>query len=162
VKKTEPTEEQQIAILECCIAGGDIFKLRQWARRGVQVVFSVEPLIPAAGHGMLEAVRFLVEEAGADVNQARNDGTTPLFIAAQNSFLSVVQCLGNEFGADVNQALDDGSTPLYIAAQKGYTAICLCLGKELRADVNRAKFDGGTPLFVATQMGTSAYRKVPC
>jgi hypothetical protein len=32
---------------------------------------------------MLEAVRVLIKELGANVNQARNDGCTPLYMAAQ-------------------------------------------------------------------------------
>jgi hypothetical protein len=114
-RTTEPTDAQQKAIIQCCVHG-DIPKLRQWARRGVRVVFSASPLIAAAGYGMLEVVRYLVKEAGADINHAEEHGRTPLYAAAQFGRLAVVLCLAKELGADVNQANQKGITPLYIAA----------------------------------------------
>jgi ankyrin repeat protein len=68
--------------------------------------------------GKLAVVRYLVEELGADVNQADADGCTCLYIAAQESRLDAVQCLVEELGADVDQAAKDGSTPLMIAAER--------------------------------------------
>jgi ankyrin repeat protein len=61
-------------------------------------------------------------EAGADVNQATDNGWTPLSIAAQQGHETVVWAM-IEAGADVNKATDDGWTPLSIAAWKGHTAI---------------------------------------
>ena len=61
-------------------------------------------------------------EAGADVNQARDDGAKPLYIAAQQGHEAIVRAL-MELGADVNKETDNGATPLLIAAQKGFTAI---------------------------------------
>jgi ankyrin repeat protein len=108
------------------------------------------------GNGKLEVVRFLVKEAGANVNQAASDGTTPLVLAAQEGQLAVVLFLAKELGADINQAKHDGATPLYIAAQKGNTAVVQYLVKECGADVNQTTDDGCTPLMAAVQFGQLA------
>jgi ankyrin repeat protein len=117
------------------------------------VVFNAQPLYNAAGYGMLEVVRFLVKEAGADVNEAYEKGYTALYAAAQERNIAVVQCLVKELGADVNQANRDGCTPLYIAARKGHMAVVLCLVKECGADINRATHKGFTPLYIAALWG---------
>jgi ankyrin repeat protein len=93
----------------------------------------------------LAVIRLLVKEAGVNVNQADNDGSTPLFIAAQNGYLDVVRLLVEELGADVNQARYDGTTPLYIAAQYGHLDVVRCLVKGLGANVNNATYEGYTP-----------------
>jgi ankyrin repeat protein len=99
---------------------------------------------------MLEAVRFLVKEAGADVNQADEGGCTPLYLAAQEGYITVALYLGKELGADVNQAANDGATPLFIAAQNGHLSVVMCLVKEVGADINQARLNGVTPLMAAS------------
>jgi hypothetical protein len=125
---TEATKEQR-AIMQCCFAG-DVPKLRQWVRRGVRVVFSAEPLITAAGCGKLKVVRFLIKEAGANVNQSWGNGSTPLYIAAQQGHLPVVQCLVKELGADINKANLKGGTPLMIVARHKQTKVVVWLTKH--------------------------------
>eukprot|EP00438_Fugacium_kawagutii_P012241 Skav216857 [mRNA] locus=scaffold1042:88560:94433:- [translate_table: standard] len=98
----------------------------------------------------MEAVRFLVE-AGADMNQATNDGAIPLFIAAHNGHIETVRFLV-EAGADINQAMNDGATPVLIAAQNGHMeAVRLLVGAG--ADMNQAMNHGETPLFIAAHNG---------
>jgi ankyrin repeat protein len=60
-------------------------------------------------------VVWVLIEAGADVNKARDDGVTPLFMASLDGNETVVQAL-IVAGADVNKAADGGTTPLHIAA----------------------------------------------
>jgi ankyrin repeat protein len=108
------------------------------------------PLYTAAGYGMLETVRLLVKELGADVNHADEHGCTPLYVAAQQGHIAVVQCLVKELSADVNRAKHDGSTPLYGAAQEGRLSVVQFLVKECGADVNQATQDGATPLMAAS------------
>jgi ankyrin repeat protein len=62
-------------------------------------------------------VEVLLKE-GADVNKAKNNGTTPLCMASQNGHCDVVEALLRG-GADVNKTVNDGGTPLYIAIVHG-------------------------------------------
>jgi ankyrin repeat protein len=60
----------------------------------------------------------MIRELGADVDEARQDGTTSLYITAQNGNFVVVRCLVTELGADVNRAKHDGAAPLMAAVNQ--------------------------------------------
>jgi ankyrin repeat protein len=109
------------------------------------------PVIIASQNGYLEVLRFLVNEAGADVNQGANNGDTPLYIAAKkdNQNLDVVRCLIAECGASVNQANSNGVSPLYTAAWHSHIDMVRCLITEFGADVDQAQENGITPLMSA-------------
>jgi ankyrin repeat protein len=132
------------------VHSGNLGKLRRLALRGVRVQ-SVRPLYLAAMDGKLRILQCLVEELGADVNQAKEDGSTALCVAAQNGHVTVVRYLG-DLGVNVNQARNDRVTPLHMAAQFGRLAVVQCLVGDFGADVNRGRFDGGTPLYSAAMM----------
>ena len=57
----------------------------------------------------------LLIEAGADKDQAANDGATPLFMAAHEGHLDVVRHLV-EVGAHKDQATNYGAGPLWISS----------------------------------------------
>jgi ankyrin repeat protein len=101
----------------------------------------------------LTVVRCLVEDLGADVGQANEDGSTALCIAARLGHLQVVQCLGKELGANVYQSLKVGSVPLYIAAKCGHLTVLRCLVKDLGAVVKFAGIHGDTALHEAARTG---------
>jgi ankyrin repeat protein len=63
------------------------------------------PLLFAVEKGNLAAMRCLVKELGADVNQRAHRGATPLHVAVEleEGLLDALQCLAKELGADVNQ-----------------------------------------------------------
>ncbi|EOD31535.1 hypothetical protein EMIHUDRAFT_364913, partial [Emiliania huxleyi CCMP1516] len=88
--------------------------------------------------GHLEIAR-LLREAGAAVNQARNNGATPLFMACNKGHLEIARLL-LEAGAAVSQAEQNGVTPLYIASQEGHIE-CVRLLRDASAAIR-----GWTPL----------------
>jgi ankyrin repeat protein len=69
---------------------------------------------PASEAEVLEAVKMLVEELGADVNAVNDVGETAMHAAAYRGANSVVQYL-YEKGAKLDVAAKDGRTPLIIA-----------------------------------------------
>ena len=86
----------------------------------------ITPLMAAAGiswasnqdraseEQVLEAVRLLVEELGADVNAVSRVGETPMHAAAYRGANSVVQYLHDK-GAELDVVALDGRTPLRVA-----------------------------------------------
>ena len=56
----------------------------------------------AAANGLVEVVRYLVEEQRLDVNATDNYGVTALRVAAEGGSLEVVRYLVEEQGLDVN------------------------------------------------------------
>jgi ankyrin repeat protein len=98
----------------------------------------------------LDAARCLINECGADVNQANKYGFTPLYRAAQEGQVELVLTLAKELGANVNQAAHDGSTPLHVAAERGNLDVVRALVKQLGADVNTSDELGRTPLMMAS------------
>jgi ankyrin repeat protein len=54
-------------------------------------------------YGKLEVMRYLVDDLGADVNQADEFDLTPLIPAAGYGNLAVIRCLLTDLGADVDR-----------------------------------------------------------
>lgn len=79
----------------------------------------VTALFIAARAGSLAVVRFLAEDAGAEVSVTMKGGATPLYIACQEGKLDVAQYLCGSNAADLNQEREDGKTCLF-AAGKSY------------------------------------------
>lgn len=112
------------------------------------------PLFFAAKHGHVAAVRFLVTEAGVNVNTPDAQGRTPLSQAASNGHVGVARFLVTEAGANANQTDDQQRSPLWMAAKNGHDAALRFLATLPGAvDVNQADDDGRTPLFVAAREG---------
>jgi ankyrin repeat protein len=100
---------------------------------------------------MLDIVRALVENFGAEINLSSDDGLfLPLVTAADKGHKHVLRALVHEYGADINQATIDGVTALYMAARNGHEALVRCIVEEFGADVNQAMLDGSTPLMAAS------------
>jgi ankyrin repeat protein len=130
----------------------DIAQLRRWARQGLRVT-SDRPLARAVCLGKLGMAQYLVQELGAEVNEADDTGYTPLSFAAGKGDLAMVRCLVKKLGADVNKANLTGATPLHVAVWEGKLAVVRCLVKELGADVNKVDNAGYTPLNSAAGAG---------
>jgi ankyrin repeat protein len=144
-KAIKVSEERNIK----AVMGDDIAQLRHWARQGLRVT-SALPLVHAVLLGKLGIAQCLVQELGADVNEANGEGYTPLYVAAGKGDLAMVRCLVKELGADINKTNNEGDTPLFIAAQLGNLATVRVLVKELGADINHAIKIGRTPLMAAS------------
>jgi ankyrin repeat protein len=118
-------------------------------------VTSAMPLVAAVRNGHLGVLQCLVQELGADVNQATPRGLTPLTVAAERGNLAVVLCLA-ELGVGINLARpSDGRTPLLIAANVSNVAAMRCLvlaGARVGAVDNR----GNTALLASARGGQYA------
>jgi ankyrin repeat protein len=88
-------------------------------------------IIPAAEHGHLDVIRYLLEETKIDINHVNNLGWTALLEAIILSdggprHQQVVQLLLSH-GADPNLRDAEGVSPLGHARQRGYDEICTLL-----------------------------------
>jgi ankyrin repeat protein len=142
------------ATILAAIRAGDLTKLRRWHRQGVE--WSPDYLCMAAGSGSIAVMRCSVEELGAGVNRANDDGVTPVIEASLNGRSHLVRFLVKAFGADVKKADARGISPLFAAAQNGHLEVVRCLLKELGADDNQASDEVVTPLIMAAQNGRLA------
>jgi ankyrin repeat protein len=111
------------------------------------------PLHVAASSGRLEVVKFLVKEAGADVEAKGNGQMTPLLVAARYGPLKMVKFLVQEAGADVEAKDDFKKTPLHFAAGYGHLEIVKFLVQEAGADVEAKAALKMTPLHFAAKYG---------
>jgi hypothetical protein len=105
-------------------------------------------LLTAVQGGHIHVVRCMVNDLGADVNQAFDDGWTPLCLATDKEDLVLMRFLGVELGADVKLAMVSGSgyTPLNLAVNRGNISAVRCLCEDLGADANRTMKGSWTPL----------------
>ena len=71
----------------------------------------------AAGQGATRMVRYLVEDAHADLNALDNNRRTPLFSAIQNNRITTIQLL-RQYGADLFTKDEAGLTPMEYAIEE--------------------------------------------
>ncbi|CAI9102678.1 OLC1v1000980C1 [Oldenlandia corymbosa var. corymbosa] len=131
---------------------GDTDLLECLISRGVDVNLQSDagtPLIWAAGHGQLDAVRLLLKH-NANPNLGTEDDVTPLLSAVAAGSLPCLELL-IQAGADVNVTAG-GATPLHIAADHGSPEMIECLLKA-GADPNAGDEDGSKPIQVAAARG---------
>jgi hypothetical protein len=135
----EVTEEMLIEAAKA----GDLERLTVWVKQGLRVT-SAEPLFGAIKGGHIEVLQLLVQEMGADINQAWTTGIKPLLFAIGSAKVAVVQCLV-ELGADINEVNKNGDTLLMIAARGDNLAVVQCL-IEFGAEVGAVNVLGNTAL----------------
>jgi hypothetical protein len=134
------------------IRAGDLTRLRRWHRSGVEM--SGDNLCMAAALGQLVVARCMIEEFGADVNKAAQDGVFPVYVASLNGHLDFVRFVVKMFGANVNKTNFEGATPLIGVAELGLLDMIRCLVKELGASVDLRRHDDGmTALMIAAHHG---------
>ena len=111
---------------------------------------SFADIFKAAEKGMVEDVRYFIEQKGVDVNLTNLNGNAPLHFAVDNPDISVIKDI-TTIGANVNAKNNDGNTPLYFAARDNSNAEFLeCLVSK-GANVNEKCLNGYTPLHIAAQ-----------
>lgn len=93
----------------------------------------------------VEAVKLLLE-AGAPVDQARDDGATPLYKACQDGNLDIVRVL-LKAGAQVDQIDANSMTALWVACHQGNLGLAKVL-LESKADPTR-KVQEWSPIMLA-------------
>ena len=100
-----------------------MFRLAQRACRlrcssQVSAIDGGTPLHFCTARGHLSCIRFLIDEALADVNERDNNGAIPLYFAAQEGYFDVVRYLVGK-GADPLSRAHDGMCAVHAAAQAG-------------------------------------------
>ncbi|KAM0919243.1 hypothetical protein ACQ4PT_008357 [Festuca glaucescens] len=111
----------------------------------------------AANKGSLEICKFLVEEAGLDINSTSGVGATPMFYAAFKGNVQVVRYL-LDHGSDPAKASERGLTPLHNAAEHGHCdAVRLLLSKGVEVDAINYR---GTPLHMTAAKGQHQAMKI--
>ncbi len=71
----------------------------------------------AASHGVNQMIRYLVEDAHANLNALDNNRRTPLFSAIQNNRITTIQHL-RQYGADLFIKDEAGLTPMEYAIEE--------------------------------------------
>ena len=98
-------------------------------------------------------------KSGADVNAARDDGSTPLAWAASRDDAEIVSAL-LAARANVNAADENGETPLLLACGNGDLAIARML-LDAKANPNATRWSGDTPLLMAVSAGNLRAGQAP-
>lgn len=114
-----------------------------------ETIYGAPALWAASAAGKFEVVRFLVEEAGANINQTTNTSSTPLRGACYDGHLEIVKYLV-QHGADIEVANQHGHTSLMIAAYRQKVDVVRYL-ISCGADVNRSSKKGNTAMHDAVE-----------
>jgi ankyrin repeat protein len=106
----------------------------------------------AAAGGSLQVVKYLLEEAAADVRWAGPDGRTALMVAAGRRHVDVVDYLRGRQGIDIDARTEEGLTALDLACSNGHLEVAKLL-VAAGAEVNpQDSYDWG-PLVSAAARG---------
>ncbi|KAL7461387.1 hypothetical protein ACHAXS_003047, partial [Conticribra weissflogii] len=109
-------------------------------------------LIIAAAHGHLDALRYLLTEANADVTAMHETRVTPLMYAAASGHVEAMRLLIDLGKVDVNDLHTNGGSALLEAATGGAgEAMKFLLDRGATPDL--VDLDGVTPLHAVTSKG---------
>lgn len=140
-------------LLNAC-ARGDHASVRHLLSAGVPVAVTdlqtgSFPLFAASAGGHFEAVRILVRQGHAPLDQAIPGGFTASYVACRNDHLEILRFLAFA-GADLSHArLYDQHAPMLIACAEGHAAIVLYLLQILPALADQENMAGVTPMHLA-------------
>jgi ankyrin repeat protein len=141
--------------LEFTVLLGDIDKFKIYTE--VLYYDKNELLIYACRVGNFLAVKYLVEEKGAQINIASefgniNFGGTPLTTACGSGNIELTKYLIAQ-GAEINLTNQGGERPLTVACRSGNDKLVEYLVEELGDDINALGEDGCTALMEACRSG---------
>jgi ankyrin repeat protein len=122
----EKTAEGHTALDIGCLNGHlEVAKLlvAAGARVNPQASDEAGALLSAAYGGQLEVVKYLVEEAGADVRSTDHIGTTALIWGAHGGHVEVVDYLLCSQDIDIHAQTAEGSTALAVACINGHLEV---------------------------------------
>jgi hypothetical protein len=124
---------------------GDLESLRIWARQGMRVKTSKPLWMAVAGEypEVLEVLKILVQELGADVNQAVHAGSPPLIMAAADGDLAMVRCLV-ELGASIDATDNFGDTTLLKSVRYDHISTMQYLLEHAGANMDDISIKGDT------------------
>ena len=101
----------------------------------------------------VELVRYLVEEAGCDINAKGQNDYTSLHIACQRNEFEIVKFLTSKPECDHEAGDKDGDRPLHIACMfSGNVELVRYLVEEAGCDINSITVNGKFPLQIALDM----------
>ena len=131
------------------------------------------PLWAASYKGHVDVVKFLVEQAGANITipsfsnsitkiqiskimyQNITFASTPFLVSCQQGNLEVLKYLHSK-GANLTEVREDGSTCLSMACLNGHLAIVEYILKKEPSLINQRNYDDQTPLWLASYNGSFA------
>ena len=109
-------------------------------------------VIIAAAHGHIDALKYLLTEASADVNAMHETHVTPLMYAAASGHIEAMELLLDVGKVDLNELHTNGGSALLEASTGGQgEAIKYLLKRGAKPDL--VDLDGVTPLHAVTSKG---------
>jgi len=110
----------------------------------------------AAAGAAKDAVKYLVEEAGAKVEEAKEGGETAVHLAARAGDVDFLEFLvSREVGANVRATREDGATALHVACEMSGGADMAQYLVKKGLEVNAKRKDGATCLHGAAYVGNA-------
>jgi ankyrin repeat protein len=136
-------------ILACRMGNLAVVKRLVAAGSSVEAQASNEvgPLVAAAVRGHLEVVKYLVDEAGADVTRENPAGETPIRCAARKGYADIVEYLLGRPGSDLDAVSTRGESALTLACRMNRLAVVKLLvaaGARVEAQAGEKRGPLGT------------------
>ena len=166
VKNPKSQPKTRKALRDAC-RRGMLDRVKQCIQNKVDVnkttvMLGFNPLMVAIIAGHLNVIKYLVEEAGSNVNIANNAKASPLFVACLFGRLEIVHYLANRPEMDMFQWTAQGRTPLNRASIDGCLGVVRILVESIHFkddEANKIKYINTgsntlhTPFYMASWRG---------
>ena len=147
-------ENGTVAVLKLLVESNSAKKDAETKGNYVDVVSNTgfTALIIAAAHGHIDALKYLLTEAKADVNAMHETHVTPLMYAAASGHIEAMKLLLDVGKVDLNELHTNGGSALLEASTGGQgEAMKFLLERGAKPDL--VDLDGVTPLHAVTSKG---------